>query len=106
MDEIEFENRLSKMSWNEIIKLYHDCKNENILVFSPFIIHFKRMKYVQILALYQNIKKKKPKMFDYQKVYEKTVKFYIDKKGYGIEQANAIAQKVTEDQQSKWNESH
>jgi|APSaa5957512535_1039671.scaffolds.fasta_scaffold00325_21 hypothetical protein len=103
MESAEFIKKFSEMTWEEIINMYRDCKNENILIFTPFVTHFKRMKYVQIINLYKECKKNsEPQTFDYEKVYLKIVKFYMEKKDYTKEQANEIATIKTNEQQLIW----
>lgn len=43
----------------------------------------------------------KSKDFDVDKTFEDIVKYYVDKKGYTIEHANEIAQKVVAEQKQK-----
>lgn len=71
-----FHDIFDSMTWEQIVNLYKECKN----------------------------KRAAAKPFDYDKVYMSTVKFYIEKKKYGLEQANEIAEKVVKKQQQEWNE--
>ena len=64
MDELEFKEQFSKMSYEQIMMLYKDCKDDNVLKFTPFNVHFKNLKYVQIMSLFQQCKSERKKTFD------------------------------------------
>lgn len=48
--------------------------------------------------------KKILKKFDAEETYAKLVKYYVDKKGYTPERANAIAQKIVQQQMQRRNQ--
>lgn len=71
-----------------------------------FHVIFQNLTYQEVIAEYKACKElqNKDKLFDYDKVYQSTVKFYIDKKKYSKEKANEIAKIVVEKQQQEWND--
>jgi len=72
---------------------------------TDFITQFSKMTYQQIIVLYKQCKEEREssKTFDYEKVYLKLLKFYIDEKDYSKEHANEIATKIAEQQKIEWN---